>query len=289
MIRNATEEDIIQLKNLWDQSFDDPLNYVDFIYRQVSRLADTFVYDLGEELAAMVTLIPTQFVYKNKSALAMYIYGAATAPQHRGKGIMTALFRHVEEYARNLDFVLSLLVPGEKFLFDYYRRRGYSADFNCRMITIKPGMIKKDLVLDVDVDVDKISPRELYQLREEALTDTPHIRWTDGQLGFVFEDLRIYGEHIARYNGELGRSYAIYSTGKNMHIKECFGSTREAEMAVIKDIIQKNNPRRVTLNQPVDSRLFAYEGRIERYGIVKPLQASVSLKDLKPYMNLMLD
>lgn len=289
MIRHATEDDIIQLKTLWDQSFDDPLNYVDFIYRQVCQPEDTLVYDISGELAAMMTLIPMQFVFKDKSVMTMYIYGAATARRHRQHGVMTALLRYAEEYARDLDFALSVLVPGEKYLFDYYRRRGYSADFTSRIITIKPGMIKQDLTLDVDVDIDKLSAQEFFRIREEALADTPHLQWSAGQLGFVLEDLRVYGEHIAYYEGRYGRSYAIYSVGKNMHVKECFGSTREAQMAVIKDIIQKNNPRRMTLNQPEDSGLFAYEGRVERYGMAKPLGTSASLKELKPYMNLMLD
>lgn len=289
MIRHATEEDIVQLKSLWNQSFHDPLNYVDFIYREVSRPADTFVYDIGGELASMMILIPTVFVFKDKGVKTMYIYGAATAQRHRQRGIMTAMLRHAEEYARDLDFALSIIVPGDKYLFDYYRRRGYSADFNCRMINIKPGMIKQDLKLEVDLSIDQISAKEFYDIREEALADTPHLRWNATQLEFIFEDLKIYGEHVAHYEGKLGRSYAVYGAGKKMHIKECFGSTREAQLAIIKDVIQANNPRHVTLCQPADSSLFAFEGSEKRYGMAKPLQSSASLKELRPYMNLMLD
>jgi predicted acetyltransferase len=291
MIRHASEGDIIQLKSLWDQSFNDPLSYIDFIYNNVARPADTLVYDSGDNtLAAMMTLVPTNFVFQDKAVRTMYVYGAATDRRYQRQGIMTAMLRYAEEYAKNLEFLLSVLVPGERHLFDYYRGRGYGADFNCRVLNLKPGMISPDIIPENDCGFDTITAAQFYGIRHAALSATPHVEWNIKQLEFVFADLKIYGEHIAHYQGRYGESYAVYGVQKKkMHIKECMGSSDEAVMAVIKDVIQQNDPKAVTLQLPMSSKLFGRAGKVMRYGMAKPLQVHTSIKDMEPYMNLMLD
>lgn len=291
MIRHATENDISQLKALWEQSFDDSLSYIDFIYDKIAKPADTLVYDAGHGvIAAMMTLIPMNFVFQEKAVRTMYIYGAATGKKYQKRGIMTKMLKHAEDYAKGLNFFLSVLVPGEKHLFDYYRGRGYSADFNCRVLKIKSGMIRKDLVPDTESSIDTLTPEEFYRIRKEALALIPHIEWNIKQLAFVFADLGMYGEHIAHYKGVFGESYAIYSVAKKiMYIKECMGSSLDARLAIIKDIIQKNDPRNVTIQLAVNSKLFEHEGKRLKYGMAKPLTERASIKDMDPYMNLMLD
>ena len=291
MIRHATEGDIIQLKTLWDQSFEDPLSYIDFIYEKVARPADTLVYDIGGgTVVSMMTLIPMHFVFQSKAVRTMYIYGAATDKKYQKQGFMAALLKYAEDYAKNLDFKLSVLVPGEKHLFDYYRRRGYSADFNCRVLKVRPGMISQEIIPDADVQVDTVAPEHFYKMRKDALAEIPHIEWNVRQIGFVFEDLRLYGEHIAHYEGRYGESYAVYGMAKkNMYIKECFGTSNDARLAAIKDIIQKNDPKDVRIQLHVNSKLFDEEGKLVKYGMAKPLTVNASIKDMDPYMNLMMD
>ncbi len=290
MIRHATENDISQLKLLWDQSFDDPLNYIDFIYNKVAKPADTLVYESGNIIASMMTLIPVNFVFHDKAVRTMYIYGAATGKRFQRRGIMTKMLKYAEDYARNLEFTLSVLVPGEKYLFDYYKARGYSADFQVRVLKIKPGMIDPALTVDNDSTLDDISPEKMFELRAVSLEHIPHVEWNAKQLGFIQGDCQLYGEHIAHYEGSHGESYAVYGmVKKQMHIKECFGTTFDARLALIKDVIQKNDPKNVTIQLPVNSKLFQYEGTIQKYGMAKPLQVNTSIKDMDPYMGLMLD
>lgn len=290
MIRLATEQDIVQLKQLWDESFDDPMNYLDFIYSKAADPSDTLVYDNGNMIISMMTLIPVNFVYGEYVVRTIYIYGAATHPRFQNKGLMTRMLTYAEDHARMLDCHLCVLVPGEAYLFDYYRDRGYGADFNCRIVTIKPGMIPDDITVDNTSSIDTITGPEAYRLRSIGLRDIPHIEWTGEQMDFVLEDCRIYGEHIAHYKGEQGEAYAVYHQEKRkMHIKECFGDRQQARYAVLKDIIQQNAPRSVRIQLPVNTTLFPYEGSVTRYGMSKPLNVTTKIKDLEPYMNLMLD
>lgn len=290
MIRLATEQDIVELKQLWDESFDDPMNYLDFIYSKAASPSDTLVYDMGDTIASMMTLIPVNFVYGYKAVRTIYIYGAATNPRYQNKGVMTRMLSYAEDHARMLDCHLSVLVPGEPYLFDFYKSRGYSADFNCRIAALKPGMIPDEIEVDRPAGIDTITGEQAYRLRAAGLADTPHIEWSAEQMEFVLEDCRIYGEHVAHYRGMYGESYAVFHQEKRkMHIKECFGDSPDACYAVLKDIIQQNGPRTVRIQLPVDTELFPYAGSVVRYGMAKPLNVSTKIKDLQPYMNLMLD
>ncbi len=291
MIRCATQEDINRIKRLWDESFSDPLSYVDFIYDKVAKISDTLVIEENGEICSMLTVIPTGFRFRDKTIKAAYIYGAATAPSHRKRGYMVKLLDYAEHCCREDGFALCVLVPGEKYLFDFYKNRGYAADFNCRMVKLEAGMLERTEKCDVPPVYGKPDMKKLYALREKALYDIPHITWDERQLEFMLEDCAVYGETVGYYEGARGRSYAIFGEDKKkrMFIRECCGTSEEAEMLLIKNIVLSNNPKAVTLQLPIQKKLFRYDGETARYGMAKALYASSTISDMDPYMNLMLD
>lgn len=290
MIRFATQEDINKLKNLWDDSFHDPMSFVDFLYDNVVTIADTLVVEQGEDIACMLTIIPTSFVFRDKAVKTAYIYGAATAKKYQRKGYMTHLLTFAEEYCRDHGYAMSVLVPGEKYLFGYYKKRGYSEDFNCRMVNLSPGMINKDLHCDTEILMDDVPARTVHTIREDALCDIPHIAWSAGEMTFALKDCRLYDEHVAYYKGGFGESYCIYGMdGSSMFIKECLGSSVDAQQVLLKQVLLNEKPRRATLQLPIDSELFRYEGERARFGMAKPLVLNSYIRDLDAYMNLMLD
>ncbi len=290
MIRQATDNDIPALKAIWQEGFDDPLNYVDFLYNEVLKTSDTFVFEVDGRAVSMMIAIPTELVYRDKSVKAIYVYGAATLKKYRGKGIMTAMLRHAEDFARAAGCALSVLVPGEKYLFKYYQKRGYSADFSANLVAIRHGMLDRTLDSAVAVETDVLTPEQMYGLREAILAEIPHIRWYPVQLRFLLKDAAIYGEHLASYNGELGVGYALYGMqGKHLFIKECLGTTVDVQHYIISHIIEKTNSAHVSVQLPRHSELFRFEGEVTSYGMAKPLVDSSFIGGMDPYMNLMLD
>ena len=67
MIRSATVIDIPEIKKIWDQSFDDPLNYVDFLFDKVLEPNDTLVYEEDGEVVSMAMSIYCSFRYHDES------------------------------------------------------------------------------------------------------------------------------------------------------------------------------------------------------------------------------
>ncbi|MBR2807030.1 MAG: GNAT family N-acetyltransferase [Oscillospiraceae bacterium] len=290
MIRLATPYDITQLKELWDASFHDPMNYIDFVFDKITGTDDVLVTELDGRVVAMLIMIPVKFVYKDEAVNTLYIFGAATDKKYQNRGIMSKLIEDAENRAMRLDARLSVLVPGNPYLFDFYRNRGYSTDFSLRCVNIKPGMLDNAVDLGDEMKIDEIKTEDLHRIRGAALMNIPHISWSLRQLSFVMEDSRMYDDHIASYQGELGNAYAFYGIrNKKLYVKEILGSTNEAQMAVLKTLIEKFSPKYAYVNLPELSKLFYGEGEIRPYGMCRSLTVKNSIRDLDAYMNLMLD
>lgn len=290
MMRLATLDDVPTLKRLWDQSFDDTVNYIDFVFDQVVEPRDALLYEHEGRIVAMLLMIRCRFVYREESVDAIYIMGACTLKKYQGHGFMTELLRESELRARRDGAQLCVLVPGERYLFEYYRKRGYHTDFLVRSIKLSPALLESGQDASEKIVTNKIEPQELFYIREKALMDIPHISWNAGQMSFVIEDSLIYGDQVASYDGPEGRSYAFFSMDRrDMYVKECLGTSERAQLILLRQLIHEQNPKRAWLNLPITHPLFPHEGKLADYGMVKPLNVDVTIRDMDPYMNLMLD
>lgn len=290
MIRFATGADIASIKSLWSMSFKDSINYIDFFFDKIAAPDSTLIFEDGGTVASMLTLIPGEFVYRSNAVRAVYIYGAATHKNYRGAGLMTQLLSHGEELSRSRGCALCVLVPGEGYLFDYYKRRGYSADFSLRSVVIRHGMLSLRVRPDTENKTDELSAAELYSLREDCLKDMAHISWRAGYLKGALLDMGAYGERLDSYEGSHGRAYAVWGLDKkSLYIRECLGTTHDAQQALLINLINRLDPSSVTVQLPLRSELFKYEGENRVYGMAKPLVVGGNIKDMEAYMNLMLD
>lgn len=293
MMRLATEADIQEMKVIWDDSFHDSVNYIDFVFDRVAGLHEALIYEDMNEVAAMLLMIPVRFSCAGESVKAMYIFGAATKVKFRNKGYMTRLIEEAERIAREeRGTQLSVLVPAERYLFDYYKKRGYHADFSLRVVKVIPELLETAARDDFTVNIDKITSSELYKIREQALAETAHIEWQPEQIPFVIDDSLIYGDHVADYSSDtVGKAYAVFSnTGRKLYIKECLGTSDTAAVTLIRNLGAQLHPKTIMVNLPVASSVFACEGDVKSYGMAKPLiKDSTPMSSLDPYMNLMLD
>ncbi len=290
MIRIATERDIPRIKELWQQGFDDPINYVDFFYKNAAKVSDTYLCDEGPGVIAMLTMLPAKFVYKDRSVDVSYVYGAATDKKYRGRGFMSVLLRHCEKLAKEQGCAMSVLVPGGRHLFDFYKKRGYRADFSLKLVNIRPGMLTAPPEKGYRFSIGGASPETVYGIREAALADTPHVMWDEKGIAAVLRDCREYGERTAVCERGDERAYAVFGmNGRRMYIKECLGTTVGAAAEVIKRLIRETDPAGATARLETGSTVFGYEGEVVPFGMAKQLLASSGIRDMEPYMNLMFD
>jgi len=290
MIRTATAYDILALKKIWDSCFNDPINYIDFVFDKLATPTNAVVYEENGVIVSMLLMIDTEFAYGDETAKAVYILGAATAKQHQNRGYMTYLLDYAENLARSNGVQLSILVPGEQYLYSYYKKRGYSADFNIRRVKVKPAMLDEVDSLDDAMIIDRASPTIVHNIREKALQNQPHIRWNVEKIKILMEDSFIYGEHVAVYSGAKGSAYAFYRVeAKKLFIKECLGTDEEIVLAFIKELLKEYRAKCAIMTLSARDSLFSHEGEIIPYGMSKPLNTTSYIGDLDPYMNLMFD
>ncbi|MBP0986178.1 MAG: GNAT family N-acetyltransferase [Oscillospiraceae bacterium] len=290
MIRSATVLDIPEIKKIWDQSFDDPLSYVDFLFDKVMDPNDTLVYEEEGEIVSMAMSIYCSFRYHDDSIPCVYIYGCATRPDKGGRGLMTELISCVESNALARDCQMAVLVPGNRSLFRFYGKRGYNPDFSLRRVQLRSGMLETVPRPEVAIEYDRLFSDDFHEIREKALYEIPHIEWRSDQLDFMTADALAYEDHIASYSGESGKAYAIYSLKKRaMFIREILGTSEESGTMLLAGLVDEQNPKRVSMNLPVGGGILPFEGRNMIYGMSKSFKTAKPMSSLEPYMNLMLD
>lgn len=295
MIRRATNADLPQLRKIWEECYDDPLNYVDFMYdRGIVSPQQTYVIEENFQLVSMACVMDCHFSFRENRIPCIYLFGCATVPRLAGKGYMGNLLKRIESDAKAMDAQMSVLIPGGKMLSGVYAKRGYHSDFGVRVLKLRPGMIGNTPAPDTELilnDQKDISMDEVYAIREAALYEVPHIEWDSEQLSKVLLDAIAYGESMAMYKGDAGASYAIYGMqNKSMFIREILGTNEESTRILLAAIVNEFDPKRVTMRLPIGAGLLPLEGvKKPDYGMSKLFSTTKPLSDLAPYMNLMFD
>lgn len=113
--------DELACKRLWKEAFGDPDDFIDrFLIRYYSRRRVLSVCD-GERMLSMLHLIP----FRSEAGRTLYLYGVATAADHRGRRLASGLMDEALERARREDCDLLMLIPAEAGLRDFYGRFGF--------------------------------------------------------------------------------------------------------------------------------------------------------------------
>ena len=118
--RNPRPDEIDQMKRLWKVCFGDEDAYIDFYYAHGYEAANTFVAAEQERVVSMMTLLPVTMRTEQGSFRGRYVYAVATDPQHRGRGLMTALEAYAARMVQAQGDAFLTLVPASMPLFGMY-------------------------------------------------------------------------------------------------------------------------------------------------------------------------
>jgi len=128
---------------MWKTCFDDTDEFIDLYFSEKYKNENTLVYMQGNEVVASLQMLPYQFTFYGDEIPIAYISGACTLPTFRGKGLMSKLLIEAFSLMQKGNIPLSVLIPAEKWLYDYYSRYGYEKVFDEDSIEIP---LKKLLV-----------------------------------------------------------------------------------------------------------------------------------------------
>ena len=171
-----------QLMELWKRSFDDTDAFVRLFFTHVYRKENALYIEQGGRIVSALQMLPYTMQFYGKEIPVSYIYGACTHPEERGKGWMSALIQKAFKVMAERHIALTVIIPAEKSLFDYYRRFGYTEAFDYATETILP--LQTTVCEDTDITVASadarlgrcIRTREPLSLLRPQTTGTPMLR-----------------------------------------------------------------------------------------------------------------
>ena len=130
MIDFITPETRHQILEMWRICFGDSQPYYDIYFRERYKDENTLAFFVEDKVVASLQLLHYHFTYYNTEIPVSYISGACTLPEERKMGYMGALLKRAFIEIKKRNAPLSLLVPEEKWLLDFYNKYGYAQTFD---------------------------------------------------------------------------------------------------------------------------------------------------------------
>ena len=176
-----------QLIDLWRTSFNDSEEFIKLFFDRVYKKENALFIEKNGKIVSALQMLPYVMTYYGKEISVNYIYGACTLPSERGQGLMRQLIQKAFEVMESRKVALTVIIPADPWLFDYYRDLGYTEAFDYSEETyIRPSEIALEQgVLVVPPEVpSKQRERICYVLHgyDDFVTILRELQMSGGQM-----------------------------------------------------------------------------------------------------------
>ena len=172
IIRMPVPEDIPQMKQLWQQTFQDPIECIDAFFTTGYRQDHSRILWDGEVLGAVYWFD----LYWQGGRYGL-VYALAVAESRRGRGLGNCLMDQVCRHLQSQDYTGAVLVPAGEHLYGFYRKLGFAHFGGADTVQIKA------------------SGQPVYLVKTsitEYLDDRPGFSWGDAFCAFVENQCVLY-------------------------------------------------------------------------------------------------
>ena len=289
-----------ELSRIWQICFDEPARPAKYFLNNYFRPENGLVYQVGQNIAAVVYLLPAGIRTRTGAAQAHYIYAAATLPQYRSRGFMAALLAAAALVGANRGDQYSLVLPATQELYPLYQKSDYVPFFQARTVSLSLDRLC-DAAESGRIGKTALTFQQLNSLRNEKLKDRPgSALWSDEAFGFAAGMGGVYGDRLV---ASLTGGRPAYALCRRLDGDTCAVLELMAEKSTLPDLaanlIHDMPAQTYRFRLPVDSPFPAFfglpeeEGEISRFGMIRSLGGaaleSVQPVDGAPYLGLPLD
>lgn len=265
-----------QLENIWQRCFFDTDDGTKFVFENIYPSVRCYVCFEDDFCCASLYLIEGKISDKNGVLQkAHYLFGAATLPEYRKSGIMSALIEHaLADSFKNGDKA-SVLLPASEKLYSYYAGLGYIPLFGTITkeydFSLSDSFINKYLPDNENNKIDSI-----IKIRKSAKLPVQIMRFSDetvkNALGYnkVYKGFCFYGDDFYM---------VIQGTPENAVISE-FVSEKSFEELLGSEFDGVKSGGKLTVRIPGCSD--------DKFGMIKVLDGTVNFSD-KIYIGLTKD
>lgn len=232
-----------QVKHLWQLCFDDSENFTELYFRlRYKEERNLSLYD-NKKIIAALQLLPYPMTFCHSEVPTDYISGACTHPAYRNQGAMHRLLAHSFLKMHQNGSFFSTLIPAEPWLFDYYRRRGYTTIFRQETeLFHKPDTFLPD---DTFTFLSNPSQKEVYCYLNKKLHEHPCcIQHTEEDFQAILADLLLSNGTIyalLQHKHICAIAFAYPTEGSILSIRECLSDTPEMKTILLHRVCEWNH------------------------------------------------
>ena len=177
-IRFSTPYDIPKIRHIMSAVFGDSSFYLDLLFK-IKYDNNVVVCEIEGEVVASAFLLPSLM----EQQPCTYVYGCATLPPFRGKGIMKQILDYSYQHVCSQNQCGLFLVPATEDLALYYKRLGYDpffyhSEFHFELFDFKVSLEKK-------YTLEKMDFLEYFEFRSHFLTGQHAILWDSAHFELV--------------------------------------------------------------------------------------------------------
>lgn len=208
MIGRAEGAMLPRLRQIWQTCFDDTPEGTEFVFSHLLHPDQMLVYtDKDHRPVAMINWKLLPFTTPSSRMMGAYIFGVATLPQFRGKGISRQMMSHLHGLLKAEGATLSCLVPANQSLFDFYAGQGFEPFFSYKLAQVAAQEIHTD---SREGTLTPTSLEILEPLRNQAFAGRSLFgAWDAGYLQFAEQDNRFYGGETLEFSCRGRSGYAV--------------------------------------------------------------------------------
>ena len=180
-IRFSTPYDIPQIRHIMSVVFGDTSLYLDLLFN-LKYDNNVVVCEIDGEVVASAFLLSTHIGEQPCT----YVYGCATLPPFRGKGIMKMILEYADKHICNLRQRGLFLVPATEDLSHYYKSLGYDhffyhSEYHFELFDFK-------VCLEKRYSIEIIDHLEYYEFRPHFISDQHAIMWEPAHYELVIKE-----------------------------------------------------------------------------------------------------
>ena len=193
-IRFAVKNDIPDLIKIWEICFGDPVDYIEYFYRENFDGIEIPVYVVDDRPVSMAHMLPASFVNGSEVIPARLGYAGGTLPDYRKNGCFGMVMETMLSIARENGYVF-FFKPSKPEQFEYYNSFGCKKDADFKVVDIICDASETNKGSSVIRD---LSPEEYNRLRDDHFGVHPYVKWSDKHLRWcVAENAFCGGKTIA--------------------------------------------------------------------------------------------
>lgn len=129
MIVFATAKTKPLVRKMWQTVFEEDDKYLDIYFSQKYKNENTLIYLVDDQPVASLQMWEYNFSFYGTKIPIYYLAGLATYEEHRRKGYMRKLIEEAHRLMKERRIPISVLIPAELWLFNFYEQFGYAQVF----------------------------------------------------------------------------------------------------------------------------------------------------------------